>query len=202
MITTLIAMAMFSMARQTPNLHLTCPVTGEEISTPVAVFNYKGAAYSMCCGMCPGPFSKTPDKFLTPDKVKDKTVGVGYFDPVSGVAVRPNALRPKTDSVGPSVYEGVAYFFQNADDKKAFDAEPKKYTVVPPKEALYCPVMQQDVPDLAHSGGYTDVNGVRYYICCSQCAGELKANPSKYLDAKAATYVHDVVAVQAKTKSK
>lgn len=195
-------MALFATAPQQPNLHLVCPVTGEDIETPFMVFDYKGAAYSMCCPMCPGPFSKDPEKFLTADKVKDKTVGVGYFDPVSGIAVRPNALRAKTDSVGPSVYHGVAYFFQNADDKKTFDADPTKYTTVPAKEALYCPVMQQDVPDLAHSGGYTDVNGVRYYICCSQCAGELKANPTKYLDAKAATYVHDVVAVQVKKKDK
>ena len=198
MITTLLAMAVLSLAPKADGLHLTCPVTGEDIDKPFMVINYKGVAYDMCCPMCPGPFSKDPEKFLTPDKVKDKTVGVGYFDPVSGIAVKPDALRAKEDSVGPSVYNGIAYYFQNADDKKAFDADPKKYTEVPAKEALYCPVMQQDVKDLAHSGGYADVNGVRYYICCSQCADMLRKDPSKYLDAKAATYVHDVAPVQIK----
>ena len=196
MITTLLAMALFAKAPQQPNLHLVCPVTGEEIDKPFKVYNYKGAAYDMCCGMCPGPFAKDPEKFLAADQVKGRTFGVGYFDPVSGIAVKPDK-----DSVGPSVYDGVAYFFQNADDKKSFDADPKKFTAVPPKEALYCPVMKQEVKDLAHSGGYADVNGVRYYICCSQCAAELKADPSKYLDDKAATYVHDVVAVQVKKEN-
>jgi YHS domain-containing protein len=194
MITTLIAFALLGVSHP-QKLSLTCPVTGEDITTPFASYNYKGARFDMCCGMCPGPFSKNPDKYLDPAKVKG-TVGVSYFDPVSGIAVKPNALRAKADSVGPSVFQGVAYYFENKDDQKSFDADPKKYTVVPAKEAIYCPVMKQEVSDLAHSGGYTDVNGVRYYICCSQCAAMLAKDPDKYLDADAAKHVHDVVAVK------
>jgi len=197
MITTLIALTLMSVTHP-QKLSLTCPVTCEDITTPFAVIDYKGVGYDMCCGMCPGPFSKDPEKFFNPDKLKDRTVGVSYFDPVSGIAVKPNALRAKTDSVGPSLYNGVAYYFENTDDQKAFDADPKKFTTIPPKEAIYCPVMKQEVSDLAHSGGYADVNGVRYYICCSQCAGMLKKDPDKYLDADAAKHVHDVVAVRVK----
>ena len=47
--------------------------------------------------------------------------------------------------------------------------------------------------------GYADVDGVRYYICCSQCADMLKKDPSKYLDADSAKRIHDVVAVKVKT---
>jgi len=197
MITTLIAVALLGLGQQ-KKLTITCPVTGEEIKTPFAVINYKGVGYDMCCGMCPGPFSKDPEKFLDPAKLKDSVVGVSYFDPVSGIGVKPNALHATTDSVGPSVYHGVAYYFQNADDQKAFEADPKKYTTIPDKEALYCPVMKEEVKDLSHSGGYADVNGVRYYICCSQCADMLRKDPSKYLDADAAKHVHNVVAVQVK----
>ena len=200
MITAFIALALMSGVTHPQKLSLTCPVTGEEITTPFASYNYKGARFDMCCGMCPGPFSKNPDKFLDPDKVKDRTLGVYYFDPVSGMGVKPNALRAKTDSVGPSVYQGIAYYFENADDQKAFDADPKKYTKVPEKEAIYCPVMKQEVKDLSMSGGYTDVKGVRWYICCSQCADMLAKDPDKYLDADAMKYVHDVAAVKAIAK--
>jgi len=198
MITTLIAFALIGVTHP-QKLSLTCPVTGEDINgAPFAVIDYKGVAYDMCCGMCPGPFSKNPDKFLDPAKLKDRTVGVSYFDPVSGIGVKPNALRAKEDSVGPSVYHGVAYYFENAEDQKTFDADPAKYTTIPAKEALYCPVMKEEVPDLAHSGGYADVNGVRYYICCSKCAAMLAKDPDKYLDAEAAKHVQDVVAVKVK----
>jgi YHS domain-containing protein len=196
MITTLIAMTLIGMGQQ-KKVTFTCPVTHEEIDQPFAVFNYKGAKYEMCCGMCPGPFSKDPEKYLDPTKLKDMTVAVSYFDPVSGMAVNTEGKAP----AGPSTYNSVAYYFESADDQKTFDADPKKYTEVPAKEEIYCPVMKQEVPDLAHSGGYADVNGVRYYICCGQCAAMLKADPSKYLDADAAARVHDVVAVQIK-KSK
>jgi len=194
MITTLIALAMFSGVTHPQKVALICPVTGEDIETPFMVINYKGAKYDMCCGMCPSAFMKNPDKYLDPEKVKDKTVGVSYFDPVSGQHVNTEGKAP----AGPSVYQGVAYYFESADDQKKFDGDPKTYTTVPDKEAIYCPVMKQEVPDIAHSGGYTDVDGVRYYICCGECAAELKADPKKYLDADAAKHVHDVVAVQQK----
>jgi len=194
MITTLLAFALMSGVTHPQKLSLTCPVTGEEITTPIASFNYKGARFDMCCGMCPGPFEKNPDKYLDPEKVKDHAVGVSYFDPISGQAVKADGK----DVIGPSVYHGIAYYFQNADDQKTFDAEPKKYTEVPKKEAIYCPVMKREGYEVSRSGGYADVDGVRYYICCGDCAGELKKDPAKYLDADAAKHVHDVVAVKAK----
>src|SRR6478672_10586561 len=98
MITTLIAFALMSGVTHTQKVTLTCPVTGEEITTPTASYDYKGVRYDMCCGMCPGPFAKNPDKFLDPDKVKDRTLGISYFDPVSGIGVKPNAVRATTDS--------------------------------------------------------------------------------------------------------
>lgn len=195
MITTLIAFALMGV-QHPQKLDITCPVTGEEISSPFAVYNYKGAKYEMCCGMCSGPFSKNPDKYLDPEKIKDRVVAISYFDPVSGQAVKaPEKADDKAVS-GPSTFQGVAYFFQNADNQKAFDADPKKFTKAPDKEAIYCPVMKRDVKDISHSGGYADVNGVRYYICCGQCAEELAKNPDKYLDAEAAKFVHEVVPVK------
>ncbi|MEA2553542.1 MAG: hypothetical protein QOJ65_1718 [Fimbriimonadaceae bacterium] len=194
MITTLIAFTLLSPAAQA--VHLACPVTGEEIGKPFASINYKGARYDLCCGGCPGPFLKNPEKFLTPEKTKSATFGVGYFDPVSGLGVKADKAE-----AGPSVYNRVAYYFNSNEDKTTFDADPKKYTAIPAKEALYCPVMKREVSDISKSGGYADVDGVRYYICCGDCAGELKASPSKYLNADSAKHVHDVVAVKAVKKS-
>jgi YHS domain-containing protein len=193
MITSLIALALIEVTHP-QKLTMTCPVTGEEVAKPFAVMNYKGTKFGMCCGMCPAQFAKDPEKFLKPDELKDRTVGVSYFDPVSGIAVDTEGKAP----AGPSAYHGIVYYFQSADDQKTFDADPAKYTVVPDKEAIYCPVMKQEVSDIAHSGGYADVNGVRYYICCSQCAPMLAKDPTKYLDAAAAAHVHDVTAVRMK----
>lgn len=193
MITTLIATAIFGLANQ-QKLHTTCAVTGDEIGKPVATILYKGAAYDMCCGGCPGAFLKSPDKYLKAENVKDKTVGVFLFDPVSGAAV-------KTDKApaGPSIYNGVAYYFTSAEDKTTFDADPKKFATAPEKEALFCPVMKEEVKDQAHSGGYADVDGVRYYICCGDCLATFKADPSKYV-ANAAKYVVEAKAAKEASK--
>lgn len=193
MITTLIATAIFGLATQ-HKLETTCAVTGDTIDKPVATMLYKGAAYDMCCGGCPGAFQKSPEKFLKAENLKDKTVGVFLFDPVSGAAVKADKA-----AAGPSVYNGVAYFFGSAEDKTAFDADPKKFTTAPDKEALYCPVMKEVVKDEAHSGGYFDADGVRYYICCGDCLATLKADPSKYL-ANAAKYVTDAKVAKAANK--
>ena len=190
MITTLVAIAL--LGAQEPKLAMNCVVTGEEIEAPAASYYYKGAKYGVCCGGCAGPFSKNPEKHLSPEKMKDgRTVGVSYFDPVGGLAV-----RAEKAAAGPSKHDGVAYFFTSADNKKAFDADPKKYTKLPAKEAVYCPVMKRELSDISKSGGFADVNGVRYYICCSPCAGTLAKDPAKYLDADAAKHVRDVVTVK------
>jgi YHS domain-containing protein len=43
-----------------------CPVmkTKFKVNKTTQVFDYKGKAYFMCCGGCPGPFSKDPEKYV------------------------------------------------------------------------------------------------------------------------------------------
>jgi len=43
-----------------------CPVMGTKfkVSKDTVTFDYKGKAYFMCCGGCPGPFSKNPEKYV------------------------------------------------------------------------------------------------------------------------------------------
>lgn len=150
-----------------------CPITGEEVGVASGTFDYKGVRYQMCCAGCPDPFKANPDKALQDDKLKGLLVGVGLFDPVSGYSIRANKAEG-----GSSDYNGVRYYFSSADDKTAFDADPKKFTTVPAKEVRYCPIMKHEVKSYDKSGGYADINGVRYYICCSECLAKLKADPT------------------------
>lgn len=191
MITTLLATIVLGLAPQ-QKLHVTCAVTGEEMEKPVATILYKGAAFDMCCGGCPGAFLKNPEKFLKEDKVKDRTVGVYLFDPVNGYAVKADKAK-----AGPVVSNGIGYYFTSAENKTEFEANPKKYTVAPAKEALYCPVMKEEVKNISESGGYSDVDGVRYYICCPGCLQSFKADPKKYLNAESAKHIHEVKTVKA-----
>lgn len=195
MITTLIAMSLMSFTQQ--NMTMNCPVSGEDIDKPFATILYKGAAFGICCPMCEKTFMTEPDKYLKPDAVKKKNAGVALFNPITHIRIKPDK-----DSVGPVLYNGVSYFFNTAEEQKAFESDMKKYTDVPAKEALYCPVMKHEVKDIRASGGYADIDGVRYYICCSPCAAKLAAEPSKYLDETSAKYVHDVVAVKAEKTDK
>jgi YHS domain-containing protein len=43
-----------------------CPVMGTKfiVSKDTPTFDYKGKAYFMCCGDCPGPFSENPEKYV------------------------------------------------------------------------------------------------------------------------------------------
>ena len=192
MITTLLATFVLGLAPQQQKLHITCAVTGEDMEKAGATVLYRGSAYDMCCAGCANPFVKNPQKFLKEDRVKGRTVGVHLFDPVSGYAVK--AERAKA---GPVVHNGVAYYFTSAENKSAFEGNPKKFTAAPAKEALYCPVMKEPVAKITDSGGYADVNGVRYYICCPGCLGTFKADTKKYTGGDTTKHIKSVQTAKA-----
>ncbi len=182
MLSTVIASLLVSFAAQGPALH--CPVTGEAVpASAKASVDYNGVRYTPCCAGCAGPMKKDPVKMLKSEKLKGLVVGVGLFDPVTGLRV--NAKEAKG---GFSDFEGVRYMFASADSKKAFDAEPKKFGIQPEKEALFCAVMGHEVKDYASAGGYVDHAGTRYYVCCAGCMGPMKKDAAA-LAAKAAKEV-------------
>lgn len=41
-----------------------CPVMGNDVNPKVQTVEYKGKNYGFCCGMCPEPFKKDPEKYL------------------------------------------------------------------------------------------------------------------------------------------
>jgi YHS domain-containing protein len=170
-----------------------CPMTGEASPSTGKAVDYNGVRYTMCCGGCDTPFKKDPAKALKSETLKGKLVGVSLFDPVSGARITEKAAKG-----GSTDFEGVHYYFASADEKKAFDAEPKKFTKPVEKEALYCVVMGHELKDYATAGGYVDIENVRYYTCCMDCNAALKKDPS--LAAKAKSAVKPLAAMDAPVK--
>jgi YHS domain-containing protein len=195
MLTTIIATLSFIMpAAQSHTVN--CPVMGGAVKEPAETIAYNGVLYGTCCAGCGGAFIKDPAKFLTAEKNKGKALGISMFDPVSGLKI--NSKKAK---FGPAEYNGTLFYFAEEKSLKAFEAEPKKYGTMPEKEALYCPVMGHAVKGYAEAGGYADVEGVRYYVCCPDCLGEMKTNGAKHV-AKAAKAVKAPVASMVKDTAK
>jgi YHS domain-containing protein len=170
-----------------------CPMTGEASPATGKAVDYNGVRYTMCCGGCDGPFKKDPVTALKNEKLKGKLVGVSLFDPVTGLRITEKAAKGYAD------FNGVRYYFANADEKATFEKDAKKLTAVPAKEALFCPVMGHELKDYATSGGYVDFENVRYYTCCADCSAAMKKDPAA-VAGKAKAAVKAVTAVDAPAK--
>ena len=120
---------------------------------------------------------------------KGVTSGVFLFDPISHNRLAVSEAATTAD------FEGVRYPFASEAEKATFLKEPKKYTAVPKKEALFCPVAGEEVESYAKAAGYYDVDGVRYFTCCAGCNGKMMKEPEKYV-AKAKDHVKDPVAAK------
>lgn len=154
---------------------LSCAVMGSPVKGKGSgAIDYNGARYTMCCAGCDGGFKATPDKFLKQSAEKKLTVGVFLYDPTTGAKI------VEKDAKGSSDFGGLRYFFATAEAKKAFDAEPKKFTVQPKKEALWCPVMNHGIADYSKAGAYVDQGDTRYYLCCAGCLGKMKEKPAEF----------------------
>jgi len=151
---------------------IVCPMTAEAVAVPFLNIDFGGTRYEMCCGGCPDGFKKEPATPLKSDKLKGKTVGIFLFDPISNARI-----DPKDAKGGASDYKGKRYYFATAEEKTTFDAEPKKFAAkTPKKEVLYCPVAGHAIKSYAAAGGYMDIDGTRYYTCCTSCLAKLKAD--------------------------
>jgi YHS domain-containing protein len=149
-------------------------MTGDAYAKAAETIDYKGVRYGTCCAGCGGEFVKNPDESLATDIKKNILVGVSLFDPVSGARI-----DAKTDTPS-STYKSVKYYFAKADEKTTFDANPAKFTAAPAKEVLHCPVQNDKIENYAAAGGYVDVAGVRYYVCCGDCLAALQKDPAQY----------------------
>jgi YHS domain-containing protein len=96
-------------------MDLKCPVMKANAVKPnkdmrMAVNN--GYVY-FCCGGCPAAFAKAPEKFISELK-----------DPVTGETFKLSAGAPHT------AYKNAHFYFANAQNKAAFEADPVKYVKI------------------------------------------------------------------------
>jgi YHS domain-containing protein len=176
MLITVLATLAIGLAPQAPVVN--CAVMGDATDSKSVALDYNGVRFPMCCDSCVTMFKRSPDRYLTPDRVKKSgTVGYSLFNPVTGLRI-----EIKDAKGGFADYQGVRYFFASADEKKAFDTDPKKFGTLPKNEALYCAVMGHGIKSYAAAGGYVDHNDTRLYVCCGGCMGKLKADTAGYAD--------------------
>lgn len=169
--------ALFAMALLSPQANLpalTCPIGGHDINYEINI-EYSGLRVGFCCNDCVATFRKDP-KPVMEKALKGKALfAYSLFDPVSGRRVRADRARFSSD------YQNVRYFFASSANKASFDAEPKKFSAMPGKEALTCPVMKVAVAVPSEAEGYVDFEGTRYYICCGGCFNPFKSDPKRYI---------------------
>jgi YHS domain-containing protein len=159
---------------------LTCAVLGINATDGGPAVDYNGVRYALCCAMCQASFQKDPAAAINGDKAKGKTIGTFMFDPVSDARITDAQAKAWSD------YKGVRYLFLTPDEKTTFDATPVKFTAVPAKEALFCPVESQKLSGYAAAGSFRDYEGVRYYFCCNGCPADFAKKPADYAKVAAA----------------
>ena len=192
LLVSLVSLVSLASGHASDSLH--CVMTGDAYAKPAETIDYKGVRYGTCCAGCGGEFIANPDASLAKDVKKNILVGVSLFDPVSG-----ERINAKADTAN-STYKSVKYYFAKADEKTAFDADPAKFTAAPTKEVLHCPVQNDAIANYAAAGGYADVDGVRYYVCCASCVAMIHKDPATYTG-KVATMIQTAKPEQVKEKA-
>ncbi len=168
-----------------------CPVMGGPSSMKGATTEFNGAKYGFCCGSCDALFEKNPQKALSSDRNKGKTVGIFLFDPISHKRIESEVSKASSE------FGGLRYFFASASEKTTFDANPKLYASIPLKESLTCPVSGEKVDKYSAEAGFADYDGVRYYFCCGGCDQAFKDHSHEKV-AKIASSVQSPKAIHIK----
>jgi len=191
----LLGVAMMQAPAAAPQVSpLVCPMTGEAVSATSPSIDFAGTRFQMCCGDCPAGFKKDPSAAVKAARAKGKTFGTFLFDPITNARIDAKAAKASSD------YRGTRYLFTSADEKAKFDADPK--TIIgktPKKEVLFCAVAGHAIKNYAAAGGYLDINGTRYYTCCTNCLAKLKADNTLATKAPA-EQVKDPTAIDVEAK--
>lgn len=174
---TLVALALQAQAapQAAPQLApLACPIMGSAADPKAGTSDWMGIRVSYCCAGCEKKFEKDPVKVLGLAAKQGVTSGVFLFDPIS------HKRLAVSEAVAVADFEGIRYPFASETEKVTFLKEPKKYTVIPAKEALFCPVAGEEVAGYAEAAGFFDFEDVRYFTCCAGCNGKMASDPGKY----------------------
>jgi YHS domain-containing protein len=154
---------------------LVCTVNpGHEADTELSL-EYAGVKNYFCCEDCVPKFKAEPAKYMKAAAELKAPVGEFLFDPVSGKRIKSDKARGTVD------FKGVRYFFASKENLAAFNKDPKKFSTVPAKESLVCPVMKEAVATYSKADSYVDYKDVRYYLCCAGCVKPMQTDPAKYI---------------------
>ncbi|MBS1721811.1 MAG: YHS domain-containing protein [Armatimonadetes bacterium] len=156
---------------------LKCAVMLSPTKATSKAAEYAGARFPFCCGGCDSTFAKDPGKYLADAGKSGNTIGMFMFCPVSGERLDLEKVKETVD------YKGMRYGFCCGDCKGMFEKDPAKYTKTPEKEVLACIVSGEKIASYSASAGFMDYEGVRYYVCCSECLPALKKDPAKFVAA-------------------
>ncbi len=168
---------------------LMCPVMGHPIKATAPAVEYNGIYFGTCCAGCNTEFSKDPQKYMKMAAEKNMVIGLTMFDPVTGNRVKDSKIT--TD------YKGIRYAFSSEDNQKAFLKDEAKYSKLPSKVEMTCPVTGEKVDAYSASAGYVDYHGVRYFACCGDCLPSMHKDMAT-LSKKVADKVTHAVAIEAK----
>ena len=161
-----------ALAQQGPAL--ACPISGEDVGKSKIAYEFAGSKFTLCCPMCVEKFKTDPAKAIKESAEAHRVVAEFQFDPVSGAHIDLERAKLFSD------YNGIRFPFGIPENKKLFDASPKKYSVIPPKESRSCAVGHHPVESYATAGGFVDFKGVRYYMCCDDCLPKMIKEPGTF----------------------
>ena len=173
MITALVAgFAMVSAFAAPPTA---CPRMGSPASASQPTVDYAGVRYAFCCGGCPEAFAKDPKKGIASERSKGKVIGTSLHDPVARIRVN------EKGSAGSAEHNGVRYFFLTKQNLETFKQSPAKFSKVPAKDVLTCPVSGETIDNYARAYAYVDQGDTRYYVCCAHCFPQVDKDPAKFI---------------------
>jgi YHS domain-containing protein len=123
------------------------------------------------------PSAKERDAFKAdPKKYESADVGLGGYCPVCAVSAK-KWVAGKPEFV--SVYDGVRYFFPSAEEKKAFDADPAKFTPALEGDCVVC--LKDAGKRVAGSTKFSATHDGRMYLFPDEGAQKkFLSDPKKY----------------------
>lgn len=143
------------------------------------------------------PSAKERDAFKAdPKKYKSAHVSLGGYCSVCAVMAK-KWVAGKPEFV--SVYHGMRYFFPSADEKRAFDANPAKFTPALEGDCVVC--LKDAGKRVAGSPKFSAIEGGRIYLFPDEgLQQKFLADPKKYASADVANAGNCVVCAKMATK--
>jgi YHS domain-containing protein len=143
------------------------------------------------------PSAKERDAFKAdPKKYESADVGLSGYCPVCAVNAK-KWVAGKPEFV--SVYDGVRYFFPSAEEKKAFDADPAKFTPALDGDCVVC--LKDAGKRVAGSPKFSATHGGRIYLLPDEGAQKkFLSDPKQYANVDVANGGNCVVCAKLEKK--